>query len=180
MSIKDRMNADTPIMNGRMAPVVDQVAIAQTMVGEFAQNQHDYDAMTAIAAFLRDNPAAPFSGRQCAEFVQDARDRLYGGVTAWNRLIEHAPCAVGYQADVLFCGPDWGWPILGMVTRWGTLEAWVARTGSPDHYYGAEYEWSVYNQEDDRYEPWGENAPQPTLWLPRPKTPSEQEPKRED
>lgn len=139
----------------------------------FDQNQHDYDAMTTIAAHLRENPAAPFSGRQCSEFVQDARDRLYGGVTTWNRLIDRAPCAVAQQADVLFCGPEWGWPITGMVTRWGTPEEWQATVGAIDHHPGVAYEWAWYDAGSDRFVPW--DGPEPTLWLPRPKSPREQE-----
>ena len=138
----------------------------------FDQNQHDYDAMTTIAAFLRDNPAAPFSGRQCQEFVQDARDRLYGGVTVWNKLIERAPCAVGEQADVIFCAEDWGTPVTGMVTRWGTLQEWTAKTGSALYYPGKEYEWAWYHVYEDRMITW--DGPEPTLWLALPKTPGMQ------
>jgi len=43
----------------------------------FDQRVHDFDAMSVIAAHLRENPADPFSGRQCEELVIDARDRLY-------------------------------------------------------------------------------------------------------
>lgn len=43
----------------------------------FDQRQWDFAAMTAIAAHLRENPAKPYSGRQCEEFVQFARDQLY-------------------------------------------------------------------------------------------------------
>lgn len=43
----------------------------------WSQERHDYEAMTVIAAHLRDNPAAPYSGRQCEEFVQFARDALF-------------------------------------------------------------------------------------------------------
>jgi hypothetical protein len=43
----------------------------------FDQRAHDFDAMSVIAAHLRECPADPFSGRQCEEFVIDARDRLY-------------------------------------------------------------------------------------------------------
>lgn len=171
MSIQDRMNLDTPMGNVRMSPAVDQVAIAQALAGpSFDQNQHDYAMMTLIAQHLVDNPAPTLSGRQCAEFVEDARDRLYGGVTIWNKLIERAPCALGEQADVLFCGHNWGWPMLGMVTRYGTLEEWTAKTGSADHYPGVEYEWSVYDQENDRYTPWEHTVPV-TMWLYRPDAP---------
>ncbi|UTC28173.1 hypothetical protein GURKE_01420 [Brevundimonas phage vB_BpoS-Gurke] len=145
--------------------------MTRTPTKEFDQRQWDYDAMTAIAAFLSDNPAAPFSGRQCAEFIQDARDRLYGGVTVWNRLIDQPPGKFGDQVDVIFCGEDWGWPMWGMVDCWGTLEEWIARTGSAEHYPGVPYEWSVYDQQKDRYITWERNAPEVTLWLPRPKTP---------
>lgn len=51
---------------------------ASGVVEGFDQRQHDYDAMTAIASYLRDNPAPPLSGRQCEEFVHHARDALYG------------------------------------------------------------------------------------------------------
>ena len=164
------MNLDTPMVNARMSPRVDQVAIARALAGRFDQNQYDYDAMTVIAAFLRDNPAAPFSGRQCSEFVQDARDRLYGGVTVWNRLIERAPCAVADQADVLFCGPNWATPLSGMVTRWGTPEEWQAAVvGSIEHHPGYEYEWSWYRADTDTLVPW--DGEEPTLWLAQPKTP---------
>lgn len=141
------------------------------MTEAFDQNQHDYAMMTLIAQHLVDNPAPGLSGRQCAEFVEDARDRLYGGQTVWNRLIDRAPCEIGEQADVIFCGKNWGWPMWGMVTRFGTLEEWIARIGSADHYPGYEYEWCVYDQEHDKFRPWGENAPEVTLWLPRPEAP---------
>lgn len=42
-----------------------------------AQRQTDYDAMTAIATHLREHPAPPYSGRQCEEHVQFARDAIY-------------------------------------------------------------------------------------------------------
>lgn len=134
-----------------------------------AQRQFDHAALTAIAAFLRDHPAAPYSGRQCEEMVLDARDRLHGPRTIWNTLPSQPPCALGEQADVLFCGEDWGWPILGMVTRWGTPEEWTERTGSLAFYPGCEYSWSIYDQENDRFDDW--NGSEPTLWLPRPNTP---------
>ncbi|UTC28818.1 hypothetical protein MARCHEWKA_03060 [Brevundimonas phage vB_BpoS-Marchewka] len=173
MSIQDRMNLVTPMVNVRLSPAVDQVAIARDLAGRFDQNQHDYDAMTTIAAHLREHPAAPLSGRQCSEFVQDARDRLYGGVTTWNRLVDRAPCAVAQQADVLFCGRDWATPLSGMVTRWGTPEEWRAAVGSIDHHPGHEYEWSWYRADTDQLIPW--DGPAPTLWLLLPKTPGAQE-----
>ncbi|MNS47409.1 hypothetical protein D3C72_799370 [compost metagenome] len=49
--------------------------------GEWSQDKHDYDALTCIAAHLRDNPAHPFSGRQCEEFVQSARDALFAALS---------------------------------------------------------------------------------------------------
>ncbi|USN16050.1 hypothetical protein PAPPERLAPAPP_03090 [Brevundimonas phage vB_BpoS-Papperlapapp] len=173
MSIQDRMNLVTPMVNVRLSPAADQVAIARDLAGRFDQNQHDYDAMTTIAAHLREHPAAPFSGRQCSEFVQDARDRLYGRPSTWHRLLDRAPCAVGHQADVLFCGPDWATPLSGMVTRWGTLEEWTAFTGSGAHWFGQEYEWTWYHADDDRCVPW--DGPAPSLWAPMPKTPGAQE-----
>lgn len=145
--------------------------MTDTQSSGFDQRRWDYDAMTTIAAHLRDHPAAPFSGRQCSEFVQDARDRLYGGKTVWNRLIDHPPGKFGDQVDVLFCGEGWCWPMMGMVTCWGTLEDWVARTGSADHYPGAPYQWAVYDQQNDRYTDWEADAPEVTMWLPRPETP---------
>lgn len=136
----------------------------------FDQRLWDYDAMTKIAAFLRDNPAAPYSGRQCEEFVLDARDRLYGDTTVWRSVAGDPPCEIGEQADVIFCGEGYHWPLWGMVTCWGTLEAWTARTGSADGWPGHEFGWSIYDQENDRYLDWEDHAAI-TMWLPRPRSP---------
>lgn len=135
----------------------------------FDQRQHDFDAMSTIAAFLRDNPADPFSGRQCAEFVLDARDRLYGPKTVWRSVAADPPCGFGEQADVIFCGDGWYWPMWGMVTRYGTLKEWTAATGSAEHWPGREYQWSIYDQENDKYLEW--DGPEPTMWLERPGSP---------
>lgn len=180
MTIQDRMNLDTPPVsfepqggfppNARLGPV-DQVAEALALAGKppFSQRLWDFDAMTRIAAHLRANPAPPYSGRQCEEFVLDARDRLYGAMTVWRIVTGEPPCAIGEQADVMFCGPEWYWPMWGMVTCWGTLEAWTERTGSGEHWPGKEYQWSVYDQENDRYNEW--DGDEPTMWLPRPGSP---------
>jgi hypothetical protein len=135
----------------------------------WSQKAHDFDAMSTIAAHLRENPAHPFSGRQCEEFVLDARDRLYGPKTVWRSVAGDPPCEDGEQADVIFCGDGWYWPMWGMVTRWGTLEAWVAKTGSADHWPGKDYQWSIYDPEKDKYLEW--DGPEPTMWLPRPGSP---------
>lgn len=45
-----------------------------------AQRRVDFDAMTVIAAHLRQSPAEPYSGRQCEEHVLHARDALYSPV----------------------------------------------------------------------------------------------------
>lgn len=81
---------------------------------------------------------------------------------AWRSLTEQAPCGVGDQAQVLFCGPTWGWPILGVVSNFGTLDDWVAKTGSAEHWPG-QYQFMMYLQDQDRYEIW--DSEQPTHWL---------------
>lgn len=43
-----------------------------------AQHASDYKMMSVIADFLRDNPAHPYSGRQCEEMVLSARDAALG------------------------------------------------------------------------------------------------------
>lgn len=79
---------------------------------EWSQEQHDHDALTAIAEHLRDNPAAPYSGRQCEEFVLSARDALLsarplalGGGEVVNR--ECKQCGAfkpDLSAACTFCG----------------------------------------------------------------------------
>lgn len=48
--------------------------MTDTMAGEAFQRKFDRDTLTAIADHLRDNPAPPYSGRQCEEMVMWARD----------------------------------------------------------------------------------------------------------
>ncbi|WP_293825997.1 hypothetical protein, partial [uncultured Brevundimonas sp.] len=60
---------------------VDEEASRQSLAAlrpqrEWSQEQHDREALTVIAEHLRENPAAPYSGRQCEEFVLSARDAL--------------------------------------------------------------------------------------------------------
>jgi hypothetical protein len=87
----------------------------------------------------------------------------------WIKIADQPPGKCGDQVDVIFGHPDWGWPMWGMVTCWGTLEEWVAKGGSPITYPGIDFEWFIYDQENDRYRPWNELAPQEgePLWPPR-------------
>jgi hypothetical protein len=80
----------------------------------------------------------------------------------WRDVATDPPCAVGEQADVMFCAPGWGWPIVGVVTRF-------TESG---------YDWLLYDQENDKFLEWlpdGCKGPLPTLWLPMPVPPKGQE-----
>lgn len=156
----------------------------EALDGGHDQRKWDFDAMTAIASFLRDTPADPYSGRQCEEFVLDARDRLYAPDRyfllkqaiedlvrvnlSWRSVETDPPCPIGEQVDIIFTQEgDYG-VYVGMVSGFGTLAEWVERTGSEDHWPG-QYQWSVYDQQNDKYLEWEGDAP--TLWMVKPMSP---------
>ena len=57
--------------------------------------------------------------------------------SAWVRTADKLPGQVGDQVDVLMWSPEWATWLKGMVNRWED-----------------ECEWSIYNQQDDRYHEW--------------------------
>ncbi len=74
----------------------------------------------------------------------------------WNKAAEELPTTEpGAQEHVIFCSPDWGWPIVGLYTHW------PEGSGSDC--------WSMYDQVNDKFVEWGN--PAPTLWVYRPNVP---------
>jgi hypothetical protein len=79
-------------------------------------------------------------------------------VYAWTRTADATPTTEpGAQANVIFCSPGWGWPIVGMYTHWPE-DSGLDR-------------WAMYDQVNDRYVDWGK--PSPELWMPFPEVPKE-------
>lgn len=88
----------------------------------------------------------------------------------WYAVSDNPPCEAGEQRDIIFGSSSWGWPIKGMVTGYGTREAWIERLGNDDHYPGKALMWSVYDQENDRYQEW--TGDDPELWMSCPRLPN--------
>jgi hypothetical protein len=65
--------------------------------------------------------------------------------SAWVRTADKLPGQIGDQVNVLMWSPEWATWLKGMVTRWED-----------------ECEWSIYNQQDDRYHDW--HYP-PEFWM---------------
>jgi len=65
--------------------------------------------------------------------------------SAWVKTADKLPGQIGDQVDVLMWSPEWATWLKGMVTRWED-----------------ECEWSIYNQQDDRYHDW--HYP-PAFWM---------------
>lgn len=76
-------------------------------------------------------------------YLEEARETLksyslHNDLFGWVRTANRLPGEPGEQTDVLMWSPEWATWLKGMVTRWmdGTCE------------------WSIYNQQDDRYHEW--------------------------
>ena len=75
----------------------------------------------------------------------------------WINVRDNLPTTEpGKQVDVYFCCPHWATGQRGMFTYWGN--------GVSD----VEYEWSVYNQEEDRFYLWEYGDPEYYVVLPEP------------
>lgn len=92
--------------------------------------------------------------RALAERTLSEIDRKGAAPTPPWRDVEDLPEAMeeGEQLHVLYGGPGWPCPVLGMVTM-----------------LGGELHWSVYLQDRDRFSGW--EGPEPTLYCLQPELP---------
>lgn len=74
-------------------------------------------------------------------------------MSEWIEVKKQLPTKkIGGQVKVIFCGPNWGWPIVGLFTKWEDHE-----------------EWLEYDQQEDRY--YSSDCDPPTWWMEFPRVP---------
>jgi len=69
----------------------------------------------------------------------------------WYQSKDKAPCQAGGQVDVIFCSKGWACAMVGMFTNYGDTE-----------------QWSMYDQENDRFIDWNIV---PEMWMYMPHVP---------